>query len=292
MEITHVLRGFGWIPSIPKHILIHRAFGWEMPVYGHLTDILNPDGKGKLSKRFGAVAAMSFLEKGYLPEAVLNFLMLLGWSSPLERVHGEKERELFSLQEFVEIFDLKDLNKSNQRFDQQKLDWFNQKYIMQSDPGKLAEYFVSWLGLYSKDTAFNSAVKEKGTDYLQKVLALVQQRSRFLAEIPPAVKFLYVDPGKQDYSAYKKLSGVTPEQVTGLLNSFIEVLSGKAEDFSDFPHEEWEALVRAEADKLGLKAGDAFMVLRAGVAGSEISPPLYEAMQLLGKTEVLKRLQK
>jgi len=178
MGITHVLRGFGWIPSIPKHILIHKAFGWEMPVYAHLTDILNPDGKGKLSKRHGDVSAISFLEKGYLREAILNSLMLLGWSSPEERIHGEKERELFTLKEFVEIFELKDLNKSNQNFNPQKMIWFNQKYMQAISLDSLENKLNNWLKEYSTNEELKNQIIEKGPDYLQQILKIEQTRAK------------------------------------------------------------------------------------------------------------------
>ncbi len=290
MEITHVLRGFGWIPSIPKHILIHRAFGWEMPVYGHLTDILNPDGKGKLSKRFGAVAALSFIEKGYLPAAVLNFLMLLGWSSPEARVHGEKERELFTLKEFVEIFDLKDLNKSNQRFDQVKLDWFNQKYLQNEDLDKLVEEFTTWLAKYSQDETFNKEIADKGNDFLKQALELVHERSKLLSDLPAALKFFYAKPPKADFAASEKLKKVNADQVRTVLEKFAAELE-KQNGLDTWGHEGWEQSVRGIAGELTIKAGDAFMVLRLALTGSEFSPPLYEAMVLLGKEEVLARVK-
>src|SRR5690606_2331781 len=111
MGVTHVLRGVEWIPSIPKHVLIYEAFGWKQPHFIHLPFILDPDG-GKLSKRKGSVSAIDFLEQGYPPEAVINVLMLLGWSSPIKHEFGEKEREIFSMDEFVQMFEVKDLNKS------------------------------------------------------------------------------------------------------------------------------------------------------------------------------------
>jgi glutamyl-tRNA synthetase len=290
MEITHVLRGFGWIPSIPKHILIHRAFGWEMPVYGHLTDILNPDGKGKLSKRFGAVAALSFIEKGYLPEAVLNFLMLLGWSSPEARVHGEKERELFTLLEFVEIFDLKDLNKSNQRFDQVKLDWFNQKYLQNEDLDKLVVDFTTWLTNYGENEQLKKDIAEKGNDFLKQTLELVHERSKLLADLPVALGFFYARPPKADFAGSEKLKQVSADQVKTVLEKFSAELEKQA-GIDTWGHEGWEQSVRTLADELTLKAGDAFMVLRMAMTGSEFSPPLFEAMVLLGKTEVLSRIK-
>ncbi|MDQ7021188.1 MAG: glutamate--tRNA ligase [Candidatus Dojkabacteria bacterium] len=161
MRISHVFRGFEWIPSIPVQILTYEALEWEMPKHYHLSVILNPDGKGKLSKRKGTTNAVKFIEDGYLPNAMLNFLMLLGWSSPLKVEHGEKEREIFSLEEFVELFDPNDLNKSNQRFDINKLNWFNKQYMNSTEIEEFKSIFITWLEKFrSDDELYNSVIND------------------------------------------------------------------------------------------------------------------------------------
>lgn len=289
MEITHVLRGFGWIPSIPKHILIYRAFGWEMPVHGHMTDILNPDGKGKLSKRHGAVSANSFLERGYLPEAILNFLMLLGWSSPEARQHGKGEREFFSMEDFIEMFDLKDLNKSNQRFDPQKLDWFNQSYIQTLELDDLENRFTNWLKKYSDDKELKSQINEKGPDFLQEIIKLEHTRIKTLADLPESIKFFYEKPNKVDLLGLKKLKKLSKEQAHLVLSDYVTILED--EDLEKMSHDDWEVGLRKLADGYELKHGLVFMVLRVAITGSTATPPLFETMQILGKEEVLERIK-
>lgn len=291
MGVTHVLRGFGWIPSIPKHILIHRAFGWEMPVYAHLTDILNPDGHGKLSKRHGSVSALSFLEQGYLPEAVLNFLMLLGWSSPEQRVHGEKEREIFSLEEFVRLFDLKDLNKSNQRFNPQKLNWFNQQYILNTDSKVLLNKFLDWLQTYTENKELLKLIEAKGTEMLSQIIELIKPRIKLLSEVPEQLKQFYYFPEKVQFNSLKKLDKITEEQFKKVIVGFSSFWDKLKDDLSDLSQENWESQVRGLAEELGIKAGDAFMCIRVASMGSEVSPPLLESLRLLGKAEINKRLK-
>lgn len=291
MEITHVLRGFGWIPSIPKHILIHRAFGWDMPVYGHLTDILNPDGKGKLSKRSGAVAAQSFLNEGYLPEAVLNFLMLLGWSSPEERVHGETERELFTLEDFVEIFDLKDLNKSNQIFDRQKLQWFNKQYIHVLSDDALENRFLNWFKENSDDAQLKEMIVEKGPDYLQEILKLSKQRLTLLSDVPEQIIGFYRRPDKLAFSEVKQLKKIDEKELHLVLSDFLIYLEDQDEDLANWDHDQWEHQVREIADAYELKHGVAFMALRTAITRAIASPPLYETIEILGKKETTERIK-
>src|SRR5690606_6869554 len=137
-----------------KQILIYRFLGWEMPPFYHPPVILDPQG-GKLSKRKGNVSAKQFLEEGYLVEALLNFVMLLGWAAPIKREHGEKERELFSLQEFVELFDLKDINKSNPIFNREKLLWFNKEYIKNMPAEELQNKLIHWLEKFAQNIELN-----------------------------------------------------------------------------------------------------------------------------------------
>jgi glutamyl-tRNA synthetase len=291
MEITHVLRGFGWIPSIPKHVLIYRAFGWEMPAHGHITDILNPDGKGKLSKRHGDVAALDFIAQGFLPEAVLNYLMLLGWSSPEERVHGESERELFTLEQFVEIFDIKNLNKSNQRYNIEKLIWFNQKYIQSLSADAFSNKFLSWLELFNNDEDLKKNIINNGPDYLQKILLLEKDRVKTFTQIPDAIDFYYNRPAKSDLLEVKQLKNYDLKIIQNALIEFIESTEINVQSFGNWSHDDWEQSIRTIADRNELKHGALFMALRICVTGSPTSPPLFETMQILGKEESINRIK-
>lgn len=314
MEISHVFRDATWIPSIPKHVLLYRTMGWEMPLMFHLSAILDPAG-GKLSKRRGAVAAMEFLRLGYLPEAVLNFLMLLGWSSPLPHEFGESQREIFSMEEFIQLFDVKDLNKSNAVFDRTKLLWFNQKYINALSIDEFTTKFKDWAqtAIETADLEFkvdeegdeNAAVKAEQyevnvarVNLMRSMLAdsdlaaklnLVQTREKILSEIPDSLAFFYSAPQNVDWGI-KQLEKVPADKIPAMKGEIAAFMESLGADATAWKHEDWEAGIRAIADKHEIKHGDAFMILRMAVVGSPFSPPLFESLQILGVDEILRRL--
>lgn len=281
MKISHVLRGIEWLPSMPKQILIAKYLGIELPPYYHLPVILDPEG-GKLSKRKGNVSAKQFIVDGYLPEAVLNFLMLLGWSSPEKREFGAKEREIYSLEEFVELFDLKDLNKSNAIFNREKLAWFNKEYIKMDT--NLANTFVEWLGKYYQSEGkilSDSSIKEK--------IDLVKERSTTLMDIRDQLSFFYAPASDIDWSI-KHLDNV--RDVLDLIRTDLyELHQAFSENPKDWKHEEWENGIRSIGDKYSKKHGDIFMVLRICIVGKPFSPPLFESLQLMSKEDILKRIK-
>ncbi len=288
MKITHVFRAFEWIPSTPKQVLLYEALGWKMPQHYHLSTILDPEG-GKLSKRKGATAALEFIKEGYLPEAVLNFLMLLGWSSPLKREHGEAEKEIFSLQEFVELFDVKDLNKSNPVFDRQKLLWFNKEYIQNKSVEEFGQIFVNWLEKYSSDQDLKEQILADAK--LDQKLALIKERTRLLPEALEMIRFFYKQPEKIEWNI-KQLKNIDNTQVVSIKSEITSLFEDLSDNSENWMHEIWEKNMRKIADKFKIKHGDAFMVLRVAITGSPFSPPLFEALQILGKEEVLNRLNK
>lgn len=291
MGVTDVFRGVEWIPSTPKHILLYEFFGWEMPRVYHLPLILDPEG-GKLSKRKGSVSAKDFLVQGYLPEAILNFLMLIGWSSPLERVHGEAEREVFSLEEFVQIFDTKDLNKSSGVFNRDKLLWFNHHYIMKLPVEELSKKYGEWHVKYGGDRELRAKIAEKGDKYLHDSLSLVQDRTKLLSQIDEALKIFYFDSGKTLFSEHKQTKSLSVEDIQFILIRFAEELQTKTEDLSDWKHEQWEKFMRDLAEEKSIGAGKVFMTLRLAVTNSPATPPLYEILTILGKKETLTRVTK
>lgn len=280
MKISHVLRGIEWLPSMPKQILIAKYLGIELPPYYHLPVILDPEG-GKLSKRKGNVSAKQFIVDGYLPEAVLNFLMLLGWSSPEKREFGAKEREIYSLEEFVELFDLKDLNKSNAIFNREKLAWFNKEYIKMDT--NLANTFVEWLGKYHQSEGkilSDSSIKEK--------IDLVKERSTTLMDIRDQLSFFYAPTNNIDWSI-KQLDNV--RDVLDLIRKDLyELHQAFSENPKDWKHEEWENGIRSIGDMHSKKHGDIFMVLRVCIVGKPFSPPLFESLQLMEKKDILDRI--
>ena len=285
MKISHVFRAVEWLPSTPKQVLLYRYFGWEMPPFYHVSAILDPAG-GKLSKRKGSVSAKGFLADGYLAEAILNFLMMLGWSSPEKREFGEKEREIYSLDEFTALFDVKDFNKSNPVFNREKLLWFNKEYIKAKSPSELKDRFVDWFKKYSTEFDLSNYILQ---DYdLEEKLGLVKERASTYKEMLDQIRFFYKAPENVDWNI--KQTQNTLEIVPQLKKEFADLFTAFADNSKEWKHEDWEPKMRLLAEKYGKKAGDIFMVQRIAIVGSPFSPPLFESMQLLGKNEVLKRM--
>jgi glutamyl-tRNA synthetase len=289
MEITHVFRGVEWLTSTPKQILLYRFFGWEMPPYYHLSTILDPATGKKLSKRSGTVSAIEFIIEGYIPNAVNNFLMLLGWSPPIERQHGEKEKEIFSLDEFINLFDPKDLNKSNPIFNRKKLLWFNKEYIKTMTVEDLSRMLIHWLKNYAKEKSLLKFIQEDKT--LKNKIALVQERSFLLTDIIESLHFFYVSPQKIDWGI-KQLKKVPSDNIVNIIMDIKEFLNSLDEDSNKWEHKNWEKGIRSVGDKYAIRHGDAFMILRMCIVGKPVSPPLFESLQILGKKEVINRLSK
>lgn len=281
MKITHVLRGVEWLPSMPKQILVARFLEIDLPPYFHLPVILDPEG-GKLSKRKGNVSASQFLIDGYLPEAILNFLMLLGWSSPEKREFGEKEREIYSLQEFIQLFDLADLNKSNAVFNREKLIWFNKEYIKST--ADLETYFSEWVKKYHPESS-----EILSDETLSDKLNLVKERAGSLLDILTQLKFFYSRSENIDWNI-KQLDKVK-ENLSAIRSDLFELHSSFDENPKNWTHEAWEQGIRSIADKYGAKHGDIFMVLRVAIVGAPFSPPLFESLQLMEKKEIVERIQ-
>ncbi len=290
MGVTDVFRGVEWLPSVPKHVLLYKAFGWEVPVITHLPVILDPEG-GKLSKRRGAVSAKGFLEEGYLPEAVLNFLMLLGWSAPIKYEHGAKEQEFFHLKDFVEMFAMHDLNKASPVFNREKLIWFNQKYIQALAPDALVAEFTKWLATKPELQELRDAIIKAGPDQVEKMLLLEQTRVKTLSEFPTAISFFFNYHGGIDLLDSKQTKKLELSTAKDFIRTFVEFLKQFSADFEDFNHEQWEEFVRNYAEEKQQKAGGLFMVLRLAITDSQFSPPLFEVIKILGKDEVTRRLQ-
>jgi glutamyl-tRNA synthetase len=262
-----------------------------MPYFIHLPLILDPDG-GKLSKRKGSVSAKDFVKQGYPPEAVINFLMLLGWSSPIKHEFGEKEREIFGLDEFVKLFDVKDLNKSSAIFNREKLLWFSHQYIMNFSVDELQRKYGEWHAKYSEEKDLRLKIAKKGDIYLKEVLKLVQDRVKLLSEVDELIKLFYFEPEKVKFSEFKQIKNLSDGQVSLILNTITKELNKKSESLEDWPHEKWEEFMRNLAEENGLGAGKVFMTLRLAITSSPTTPPLYEIMTVLGKKEILTRLSK
>lgn len=264
MKISHIMRGEEWISSTPKHILLYQAFGWTPPIFAHIPIYLNPDGKGKMSKRTGTVSAQSFLDQGFLPEALLNFLMILGWTP-------KDQREILTLEEYVAEFDPRDLSKKSVVFDLVKLRWMNGLYLRKMSLDELAK---------AAEKFMPSTVT---SEQIQPLLPLVQERIETLADIYPSLEYFFNRPKIDRSLLCQKL---TRNQVGHILDLAIDTL-GKFNDWqSEILHQTLQQLVTDQQ----IKPRDFFMTLRRVITGHDVSPPLFESLALLGKKEVLERL--
>lgn len=257
MDITHVIRGNEWISSTPKHILLYRFFEWEIPKFIHLSVFLDPEGEGKMSKRKGSVHARAFLGQGYLAEALLNYLMLLGWNP-------QSEREMFTLSEFIDAFDLAKINISNQKFTYEKLNWFNQQYIRALDDVTLAQRLKN----------FSSREERE----IVKVLPLVKERMVTLKDFDELTSYMFEVPKipTEMFQKYPSINSVLEHSISVLNDNWDgNVLEKEAREFC-----------RVKS----VKVGDYFMVLRVAITGRSQTPPLWEVMEILGREETLNRL--
>lgn len=288
MEITHVIRGEEWLPSAPLHVLLYRAFGWEdtMPTFAHLPLLLKPEGKGKLSKRDGdrlgfpvfplewhdpktGEVSSGYRESGYFPEAVVNFLALLGWNPGTEQ-------ELFSLDELVGLFDITKCSKAGARFDYQKGIWFNHEYILRKSNEEVAQLFAPIVA--------NNGVDES-MERVTKVVAMMKDRVNFVKELWPLCSFFFIAPMEYDAKTVKKRWKEDSARVMGEL---AEVLAA----IDDFSVEGQEPVVMKWVEDKGYKLGDVMNAFRLALVGIGKGPGMFDISAFLGKEETLRRLQK
>jgi len=276
MGITHVLRGDEWVPSTPRHVLMYEAFGWEPPIFAHLPMILGPD-RAKLSKRHGATALLDYRENGFLPEALFNFLGLLGWSL-------DDKTEIISKEEFVRHFDLERIVKSPAIFNLEKLTWMNGVYIRDLPPETLAEHLASFL-----ETHLPADVpRPLDRAYLARIVPLVQERIKRLDEAAEMTAFFFVE-GDVQYPLAdllgKRFAAAPGEAAAALAAVRERVASLEAWDEGAL-----EGVIRPLAEELGLKTGELFGAVRVAVTGRTAAPPLFQTMAVLGRERCLARL--
>ncbi|WJW76628.1 glutamate--tRNA ligase [Thiohalobacter sp. IOR34] len=268
MDITHVIRGDDHLNNTPRQINILRALGAEPPVYAHVPMILGPDGK-RLSKRHGAVSVMQYREEGYLPEALLNYLVRLGWS------HGDQE--IFSIDEMVELFDLPDVNKAASTFNPDKLVWLNQQYIKNSPPEHVARHLSHHLGRLNIDPAPEPDLVE--------VVKAQQERARTLVEMAENSVFFYRDIEEFDEKAAKKNLKPATREPLALLRERLAAL----EEWAPGPIHQ---AVQETAEALDLKLGKVAQPLRVAVSGGPVSPPIDVTVWLVGRERTLARIDR
>lgn len=263
MEISHVIRAEEWLSSTPKHVLLYNAFGWEIPNFAHLPLLRNQD-KSKISKRKNPVAVDYYRQQGYLPEALINFLGLLGWSMP-------DDQEIFSLEDMVENFSFDRVDPAGPIFDVQKLDWLNGEYIRSMNPATLAKKLVE--GEFTRYTV----------EQVNQVLSLVQERMKKLSEFDSLVNFFFepVKSSKEDFLPKAK----DQEDSKKILVTLSEALANIA-----WTAEVLEKEISQYQENTDWSRKDLFMTLRKVVTGREATPPLFETLAIIGKEKTLERL--
>ncbi|UGS21080.1 glutamate--tRNA ligase [Flavobacterium cyclinae] len=282
METSHVIRGEEWLPSLPLHHLLYKAFGWNAPEFAHLPLILKPIGNGKLSKRDGDKmgfpvfplewkteegVSSGYRENGFFPEAVINFLALLGWNDGTEQ-------EIFSLEELVEKFDLNRIHKAGAKFDPEKNKWFNHQYLQKQSDASLAESFKTILDKKGITTSLD----------LTKIVSMIKERANFVTEFWDLADYFFEAPTSYDEKAAKNWKEDTP----GLMQQVISELE-KIEDFTSVNIEtllkEWMA-----ANEIGM--GKVMQPLRLSLVGALKGPHLFDIIEMIGKAETVKRIEK
>lgn len=288
MEITHVIRGEEWLPSAPLHVMLYRAFGWEdtMPRFAHLSLLLKPDGKGKLSKRDGdrlgfpvfplrwtdpktGDVSRGYREDGYFPEVVINFLALLGWNPGTEQ-------ELFTLDELVPLFDITKCSKAGARFAYEKAVWFNHEYILKKSAAEIA---ALWLPEVQEHCPSESLER------VTKVCEMMKDRVSFVHEMWPLCSFFFVAPTAYDEKTVKKR---WKEDSAAQLTELAEVLKG----IDDFSLENQERIVHAWIEEKGYKLGNIMNAWRLTLVGEGKGPGMFDISAFLGKEETLRRMQR
>ena len=288
MLISHVIRGEEWLPSAPLHVLLYESFGWQdtMPQFAHLPLLLKPEGKGKLSKRDGdrlgfpvfplewkdpktGEVSSGFRESGYFPEAVINFLALLGWNPGTEQ-------ELFTLEELVNAFDITKCSKSGARFDYQKGIWFNHEYILHKSNEEIAKLFASVVA--------NNGVDET-LERITLVVSMMKDRVNFVHELWPLCSFFFLPPLEYDEKTVKKRWKENSAQV-------MTELAGVLESLDDFSIENQEHVVMAWIEEKGYKLGDVMNAFRLVLVGIGKGPGMFDISAFLGKEETSRRIRR
>ncbi|OXB02688.1 glutamate--tRNA ligase [Flavobacterium pectinovorum] len=283
METSHVIRGEEWLPSMPLHVLLYKAFGWDAPEFAHLPLILKPVGNGKLSKRDGDKlgfpvfplewkteegVSSGYRENGFFPEAVINFLALLGWNDGTDK-------ELFSLEELVESFDLNRVHKSGAKFDPEKNKWFNHQYLIKQNDADLAK-------------SFSSILVEKGVDIskydVTRIVSLIKERAHFVSEFWDLTDFFFQAPTSYDEKASKNWKEETPALMQELIST-LEYIDG-------FDSANIEAIVKDWLTKNEIGMGKVMQPFRLSLVGALKGPHLFDIVEIIGKEETISRIQK
>ncbi len=302
MGVTHIIRGQDWISSVPKIVILYEALGWQPPKFVHVPLILAPTGKGKLSKRHGAMPAFLYLRKGYLREAMFNYFAMIGWAP---EASVARQDEIYTIEELASVFDISGIQKSGGRYDENKFNHINSQHIRRLDLDILVDRVFFWArehvladlvqdsaGLMDWEVALKASVGrylpmwEADREKFGKALSLIKERIDFLSEIVDKLAYLYdevIEWEIEDWDMKKHSSAEHADALRELLPALRAVEKGLS-------HDVWEKTVRDTADRLGWKHGQLFMSLRSAITGTTKSPPLYESMEILGWENSWKRI--
>ncbi|MCX2679066.1 glutamate--tRNA ligase [Galbibacter sp. EGI 63066] len=287
MEISHVIRGEEWLPSLALHVLLYRAFGWEAPEFAHLPLILKPTGKGKLSKRDGdklgfpvfplewndpktGDVSRGYREDGYFSEAVVNFLAFLGWNPGTEQ-------EIFSLDELIDAFQLEKVHKAGARFDPDKIKWYNHQYLQKKRNTTLADLFIAEMD--------ETIAKGFSKGYVTEVVALIKERADFVHELWDLSSFFFVAPDEYDQKAAKKKW----KENTG---DYMKEIIGIIDDIDDFSSENVEKVVKQWISDAALGFGQVMPPFRLALVGAMKGPHVFDIVAMIGKENTISRLEK
>jgi glutamyl-tRNA synthetase len=273
MDISHVLRAEEWLSSTPRHVLLYAALGWKPPQFAHLPMILGPD-KSKLSKRHGATAINEYQNEGYLPETMINFLALLGWSL-------DDKTEIMNRQEIITNFSLERVSKTAAVFNRDKLEWMNGVYIRNLNIDDFTARCLPFV-----ERGLPPEVKRPvDAIYLKEIAPLIQERAKTLNEVPQLVDFFFV--AELDYDTIMLQGKLDKVQAVNVLEKSIVML----EQLKEWDPDIMEKTIRPLTDELGMKAGPFFSVLRVAITGRTASPPLFATMAVLGRVRCMERLK-
>ena len=300
MEISHVIRGEEWLPSLALHVLLYRACGWDAPEFVHLPLILKPEGKGKLSKRDGdklgfpvfplewckdGEVSRGYKEEGYFPEAVVNMLAMLGWNEG----YGT-EKEMYSLHELIDAFSLEHVSKAGAKFNPDKTKWFNQQYLQLKSDDELADLFSAYVFAMKTNPVIteslnNTAKHLEDKDYIKKVISLLKERATFVSDLLNLGRFFFIAPTFYDEKASKK---AWKEDTSALMNELISMLNS----IENFSSQNIETQVKAWITDKEIGFGKIMQPLRLSLVGAMQGPHLFDIMDMIGKKETVERVEK
>ena len=274
MQISHVIRGEEWLSSTPKHVVLYRYFGWEAPKFAHLPLLLNPD-RSKLSKRSGDVSVEDFKNEGYLPEAIINYVALLGWST-------EDSQQFFTKEELIQKFSLERCSESSAIFDRQKLLWMNSEYIRKTDTERLFLYAKQFL----EKAGFKNIEGQK--EYIKKLIEAEKERIKLLKDIPYLIEYFLKEDTEIVYNENAAKKYLSTEQQKKILSQILEELK-KIENFDKTT---LETKIREFCQNNGYKTADVFHPIRVAVSGRKEGIGLFDLLELLGKEKVISRIKR